>query len=450
METQSLIRKYNVPAPRYTSYPTVPMWDTEKPDLNTWKKKVAGAFSHSNAKEGISLYVHLPFCESLCTYCGCNTRITVNHAVEEPYIQTLLKEWKLYSALFSEKPRLREIHFGGGTPTFFHPDQLKTLLEGLFADAEIPLKHDFGFEAHPNSTSGEHLETLHSLGFNRVSFGVQDFDPFVQEKIHRIQPFETVKNGIETARKVGYDSVNFDLIYGLPFQSKDSIRLTMKHTDELRPDRIAFYSYAHVPWIKPGQRKFTEKDLPAGDEKRALYEMGREELEKMGYVEIGMDHFALKSDSLYHAFQNRSLHRNFMGYTPMKTDLLLGLGTSSISDSWTAFAQNRKTVEEYTASVEAGELPIFKGHILSETDQLIRSKILDLMCRMRTSLNDFPGIESVMERLGPILKDGLVEYENELLIVTEKGRPFLRNICMTLDLRLWEKEPGAKVFSMAV
>lgn len=260
----ALLRKYDVPTPRYTSYPTVPCWDSSTFSQDEWTKSVQRTFIESNDSKGISLYIHLPFCESLCTYCACTTRITKNHNVEITYIQAILKEWESYRNIFEEKPQIREIHLGGGTPTFFSPQNLHWLINYIIEGADLHPDYEFSFEGHPNNTTREHLETLHDLGFSRVSFGVQDLDERVQQTINRIQPFENLERAAGEAREVGYDSVSFDLIYGLPFQNPFSISDTFDKIISLKPDRIAFYSYAHVPWMKPGQRGFEDSDLPSG------------------------------------------------------------------------------------------------------------------------------------------------------------------------------------------
>lgn len=448
-----LIKKYNVPGPRYTSYPTVPYWESS-PTIDEWKREVKSTFLATNNDEGISLYIHLPFCESLCTYCGCNTRITVNHKVEQPYITAVMKEWALYLDLLETAPRIRELHLGGGTPTFFSPQHLKQLVKGITSSAVVCADASFSFEAHPNSTSRGHLQVLYDLGFRRVSIGVQDFDPKVQEIVNRIQSFETVKRVTEDARSIGYTSINFDLIYGLPLQTKQSIIDTVSKVNDLRPDRIAFYSYAHVPWIKPGQRRFTELDLPKDEEKRLLYETGRALLEENGYREIGMDHFALPSEELYKAMQEKRLHRNFMGYTPFATKLLIGLGVSSISDSWTAFAQNVKKVEEYYKIVGANQLPVFRGHLLTSEDLVLRRHILNTMCYGETSWQNedlqCEALYAGLDRLCEMETDDLVRVEPYRLEVTGRGKAFVRNICMALDARMWRKEPEAALFSQTV
>ncbi|MVM38579.1 oxygen-independent coproporphyrinogen III oxidase [Spirosoma sp. HMF3257] len=436
-----LIQKYNVPGPRYTSYPTVPFWDETTFSKAAWVHHLQRAFSATNSTTGISLYIHLPYCESLCTFCGCNKRITKNHAVEVPYIKALLTEWNLYCDLLPEKPRLAELHLGGGTPSFFAPSQLERLLTGIFERATPTDLPDYGWEGHPNNTTRQHLQVLYDFGFRRVSFGVQDYDPVVQKAIHRHQPFEHVQQVTDWARQIGYTSISHDLVFGLPFQTTDSIEDTIYKTLMLRPDRIAFYSYAHVPWLKGnGQRGFRDEDLPSGDQKRVLYETGRDLLESAGYTEIGMDHFAKTHDSLYKAMQSGTLHRNFMGYTTTQTRVLLGLGASSISDVWSAFAQNEKEIDSYTNRVMSGELPLLRGHVLDDQDQFLRRQILNIMCQGETrwhigswSKREW---EDLSKRLEGFRLDGLLEYDAEGLRVYPEGRPFLRNICMAFDERL--------------
>ncbi|WP_419701550.1 oxygen-independent coproporphyrinogen III oxidase [Mucilaginibacter sp. NFX135] len=451
---KKLSDKYNVAVPRYTSYPTMPYWDSHTFNTASWKESVKCSFDESNEASGISLYIHLPFCENLCTYCGCNTRITKNHRVEEPYIAAVLKEWQLYRDIFKKTPLIREIHLGGGTPTFFSVHNLHKLINGLLKDVHIHEKADFSFEAHPANTTVDHLQTLFDLGFRRLSLGIQDFDPQVQLMINRRQTFEQVQTVTLQARRIGYTSINYDLIYGLPLQTMDGLRKTMSITAELKPDRIAFYSYAHVPWIKPGQRKFTEDDLPDPEMKSKLQETGRDLLTGYGYQEIGMDHFALPEDELFHAEKQGTLHRNFMGYTPQHTQLLIGLGVSAISDSWYGFAQNAKTVEEYTETILKDDLPVVKGHLLNETDLAIRRQILNMMCKGYTTWKQFHGADDefskILLRLHPLAKDGLVILDFWGLTVTPLGKRFLRNICMCFDTRLWADKPSSRLFSMAI
>lgn len=447
-----LIEKYNIPVPRYTSYPTVPFWKTTEFNREQWITSLKSSFKASNQKEGISLYIHLPFCESLCTFCACHKHITKRHEVEESYISAVLKEWKLYCDELGEKPIIKEIHLGGGTPTFFAPEQLQRLIICLLSDAELHPNYEFSFEGHPNNTTEKHLRVLNNLGFTRVSFGVQDYSPKLQKAIHRIQPFEQVKYVTELARKIGYTSVSHDLVFGLPFQDLSDVEFTIKKTKELKPDRISFYSYAHVPWIKGvGQRGFDENDLPKDEVKRALFEEGKKQLEDFGYKEVGMDHFALESDDLYQAQFKGKLHRNFMGYTAQKTQVMIGLGMSSISDSFNAFAQNVKSVKEYQSLIQQGELPVFKGHIHSDEDVKRRQIILDFMCQSGSELTKINSLESFdYEYVEELLEDEILEIEDGKMMITEKGKPFLRNVCAAFDEYINASEILEKKFSMSI
>ncbi len=385
---EQFIKKYNVPGPRYTSYPTVPFWKNDQLSENEWIESINTNYNFFQSSN-ISVYIHLPFCESLCTFCGCHKRITKNHAVETPYLEAVLKEWSLYLEKLPFQPNIKELHFGGGTPTFFSAQNLRHLVEELFQAKEVdPSSIELSFEAHPNNTTSEQLIELYDFGFRRLSLGIQDYNPEVQKAIHRIQSFEQVKKVHEAARAIGYISISHDLVFGLPKQTLEAIIDTVNKTLELKPDRISLYSYAHVPWIKGnGQRGFDENDLPQSEVKRALYEKAKQLLEINGYKEIGMDHFALDHDDLAKAFQEKKLHRNFMGYTTKATSCMIGLGMSAISDSWFGFAQNDKSVEGYIALLEENKLPIFRGHLLSDLEVEIRGYILDLMCHFETEFS---------------------------------------------------------------
>jgi oxygen-independent coproporphyrinogen-3 oxidase len=370
-------------------------------------------------------------------------------------LESVLKEWRLYIEMLPERPIIKELHLGGGTPTFFSAENLRLLLKGIFHDATMAKNPSFSFEGHPNNTKGEHLQTLFDCGFTRVSYGVQDYNPTVQVAIHRLQPFVNVKRVTESAREIGYTSVGHDIIFGLPFQKKEHVIYSIEKTKELMPDRIAFYSYAHVPWIKGnGQRGFKEEDLPSAAEKREMYETGKKMLEEAGYIEIGMDHFALKTDSLYKAVEDKKLHRNFMGYTESKTQLMLGLGVSAIGDSWYSFGQNVKNVEEYQDLVEQGILPVYRGHMLKEEDLIIRKHILNMMCRLETSWEDaslqFKELPEALLKLKEMEDDGLIKIHSTKLQITEKGRPFVRNVCMAFDVLLQRSKPETQLFSMTI
>ena len=451
----SILQKYNVPGPRYTSYPTVPYWDEADFEYQNWIDTLKKSFAESNTSEGLSLYIHLPFCESMCTFCGCNKRITKNHDVENPYIEAVLKEWAIYCNILEKKPIIKEIHLGGGTPTFFSTKNLEDLINGIFCYAEKAKDYEFSFEGHPNNTTRAHLQKLYDLGFRRVSFGVQDYSEKVQKAINRNQPFHNVAKVTFWAKEIGYTSIGHDIIFGLPFQKIDDVIDTIEKTNSLQPDRLAFYSYAHVPWIKGnGQRGFNDEDIPKDEEKRMLYEVGKDLLFENEYYEIGMDHFALKTDSLFESFETGKLHRNFMGYSSSKTQLMIGLGVSSISDSWYSFAQNVKDLESYYKILESDKLPIFRGHLLTEEDLIIRKHILNLMCQFETSWKDksnyFEEIPEILIQLKEMEKDGLLIIKEDSIEVTNAGKPFVRNICMAFDLRLKRKAPETKLFSMTI
>jgi oxygen-independent coproporphyrinogen III oxidase len=451
--SKELIDKYNVPVPRYTSYPTVPYWKETKMDIGNWLKIVKKTFDETNETQGISLYLHLPYCESLCTYCACNTRITKNHKVEGSYIDSLLAEWAMYCSTFGRKPLIREIHLGGGTPTFFGSENLKILIDSILASAEIHGKCVFSFEGHPNNTTRTHLQTLYDLGFRRVSYGVQDLDLKVQETINRVQPFENVERATNDAREIGYTSVNFDLIYGLPFQTTSSVTETIDKVIGLKPERIAFYSYAHVPWKRPGQRAYTEKDLPDNSVKRRLYETGKEVLLANGYLDVGMDHFALEGDDLYEAYLKKTMHRNFMGYTTAQTDLLIGLGASSISDAKYAYAQNSKKVEDYKENVLNNSFAIEKGHLLSDEDQTLRRYINDIACKGELRWHDNPALVDINMNIDLLVMahEGIIELFPSGLHVTTKGMAFLRNICAVFDKYIAENNiSNQPMFSKAI
>lgn len=446
-----LIKKYNQPVPRYTSYPTVPLWG-EKLKPVDWEDLVRNAFQLKGEKEGLTLYIHLPFCESLCTYCCCTKRITKNHGVEDPYLEAIFTEWTHYLGLFEGVPKISGIHLGGGTPTFFSPQNLNLLLSKILKSAEVLPDHEFSFEGHPNNTTFEHLHVLSRLGFDRVSYGIQDFDLEVQKAIHRIQPFEKVKEATDNARTLGYASVNFDLIYGLPHQTLDTLQETFVRVAELKPDRIAFYSYAHLPSAFPAQKSF-ESFLPNEQQKRALYEFGKETLIEMGYEEIGMDHFALPDDQLCKAKKSGNLHRNFMGYTTSPSEMLIGLGASSISDIGLGFAQNEKSIESYEQSLKENRLPIIKGHVQTSDDLTIRMLIMDLICRGEADIPYYIWEKLPYESLKTLFEmeeEGLIEREGMTIMVTADGMAIVRNICAQFDLSMIASKEQKATFSKSI
>lgn len=358
-----------------------------------------------------------------------------------------MKEWRLYKQHLGSNITIGDIHLGGGTPTFFTPQNLRLLITTILSDTKVNDEAEFSFEAHPANTTVEHLTTLYSLGFRRLSLGIQDFDPLVQFIINRKQSEEDIYRVMSQAHEIGYASINFDLIYGLPKQSLSTIENTVNKVISLKPDRISFYSYAHVPWLKPGQRHYSEKDLPKDEEKLQLYKLGKEMIMNAGYHDIGMDHFALPEDALFEAFQKGTLHRNFMGYTDRFSPLMIGLGVSSISDSWNAFAQNVKKVEEYRALLAENRLPLMKGHIHNAEDLVLRRHILDIMCKGSTVLDKR---NAPVKGLMYLHQDGLIHLSGNRMSVTELGKSFLRNICMVFDQRLIANVPDTDIFSTAI
>lgn len=445
-----LFRKYDVPAPRYTSYPTVPYW-SESPTQTQWIESVRQALTPPTAKW--SMYIHIPFCETLCTFCGCNTSITKDHQRELPYVQTVLREWENYLDLVPElrERGLMQLHLGGGSPTFLSPENLEALVKPILKATRAETVHFEGaVEVDPRRTTSAQLAVLRKSGFNRISLGVQDFNPEVQRLVNRIQPREATAALLRASRDLGFESVNFDLIYGLPKQTPASIKEMAEITCEMSPDRIALYSFAKVPWIKPAQRLFKDEDLPEGESKRQLYEIAREILLQAGYREIGMDHFSRPDDSLAKSELEGRLHRNFMGYADRRTEVLLGLGVSAISESPNCFHQNEKVLPVYERRVLAGEIATLRGHVLTKEDRERREQILQFMTRWQVELASEQQAEDVREFLRELINDGLVFIENRVLKLTDSGRPFLRNACMALDSRLRAKSPEAKVFSSAL
>lgn len=448
MLNQNLLEKYDIPAPRYTSYPTVPYWD-ETPNIDHWINSLKVSLEGDSSW---SLYLHIPFCESLCTFCGCNTTITRNHDLEEDYVDHILKEWSTYIEKVPEikTKKLKQIHLGGGTPTFLKAKNLKRMLTPILNDTSYDKDAlEASIEVDPRKTTKDQLEVLAKLGFNRVSLGVQDFNYKVQELVNRVQSFEMTKNITDTARELGFNSVNFDLIYGLPLQGPKEIAETTDLTIKLKPERIALYSLAIVPWIKPAQKKFTDDQLAKGQDKRELYEIARTKLLKAGYLEIGMDHFALPEDELFKSIEKNNLHRNFMGYTPYQTDVLLGLGVSSISETKNCFHQNEKVLKIYKQRVANNEIPTLRGHVHSDEDIFYRDLILKIMTTWELEVPN-KILNVLKKRLSPLIEDNLVTLEENTLKVTKLGKPFIRNICMTLDKRMLDKKPETKIFSQSL
>lgn len=442
---EQLIRKYDRPVPRYTSYPTAPRWSGGV-DGALWATTLARCLGEEkNQFLEADVYVHLPFCEKLCSFCGCHKVVTSNHEMEGPYIDALLAEWELHrqaaagSGVASDLG-IASLHLGGGTPTFFSPASLERLLEGLVPDSRRSLSFEGSFEAHPNSTTPEQLRVLARYGFKRISIGVQDLDERVQETIGRVHDLERVAWVVKEARKAGFRSVNFDLIHGLPAQTPDSLRRTADAVVSLRPDRIAFYPYAHMPQMKPGQARFEEASIPDAWAREVLYDAGSEIFLRAGYMSIGMDHFALPGDTLARSQARGLLHRNFMGYCDRPTPVLVGLGLSSISEiEGRLFAQNEKSLPAYLAAIREKRLPVVHGHVFDATDAILRRHILDLVCSGETFWDTeaamVGSLAESIRRLAPLENDGLVQVLCDGVVVTPAGKRFVKHICRAFDAR---------------
>lgn len=426
----SLVQKYAGRIPRYTSYPPVPAWNNSI-SKKEWLKHISSMHDEVESS-GVSLYLHLPFCEKLCSYCGCNKRITVNHKVEEPYIEDLLLEWEQYRRVLPKKLPIAELHLGGGTPTFFSARNLDLLLTKLLEGTVALNEANWSVEVHPSYTTEEQLRVLYNHGFRRLSLGVQTLDRKVQFLINRIQPFEEIEKLTLAARKIGFTSINFDILYGLPLQSLVTVDQDVSKLIELKPDRVAFYGYAHVPWKHAGQRRYTEKDLPSHEERFASAELGRQRFLEAGYEAIGMDHFALPTEALSKALKDGEMHRNFMGYTEQHSALMIGLGVSSISESPMGYVQNEKHIESFRSKLLANEDTFINGHRFNTQETETRSVILDVMCRMKLKESAYSNL-NIQEELNELETDGILERCDDGYNITTAGLPFLRNVCSLID-----------------
>lgn len=436
-----LIAKYNKSGPRYTSYPPVPFW-SGAPTQDTW-------FSHLAAKsgEGVDLYLHIPFCEKLCWYCGCNRVITKDHSVEDKIMGLLQKEWELYESNIGPL-KVNSLHLGGGTPTFLSPQNLKRLIESITRHRS----RDFigSIEVDPRTCTKEHLLILKELGFKRISLGIQDFDELVQKSINRYQPVSLVEALVKEIKELGFESINFDLIYGLPNQSVESIKKTIEIVSRLDPDLIAFYGYAHLPSKIANQKLIKESDLPSAKLRQKLYETGKDLLALSGLFDIGMDHFAKKTNYLYQAKISQNLHRNFMGYTDKKSGCLIGLGPSAISDSGLSFIQNHKDLDAYEKSLMSGVIPSHIGHIQSESDLIAQKHILALMCQDEVELSyELEHLPIIISELAEFESDAIVSIQQQHIKLTETGKLFMRNVAMCFDHHLRAQKTSTR-FSQTV
>ena len=450
-----LLEKYNRPGPRYTSYPTVPVWKGEfgDADYRMALTRLAGL-----AGDTLAIYAHMPFCAEMCHYCGCNSTVTRKEGVVDSYLDRMEKEVAIVAGILGRKGRMLLMHWGGGTPNFLNDEQL-TRAYGLFADAfDIVPEAEVSIEIDPRLATPRQVAHIRSLGFNRISMGVQDFDPAVQEAIGRIQPESQTKAVYAACREAGFDSVNLDLVYGLPGQTAEKFARSIAEIVAMRPDRVALYSYAHLPRLKHNQKKIDESLLPEPEQKFALFHDAIGRFEAGGYRWVGMDHFALPEDELSLALDERRLHRNFMGYTVRPADHMLAFGNSGIGDLAGSFAQNEVKLGRYQDSLDEGLLPIQRGHELTEDDKLRRQVITHLICNLELpydlTIAEFgkrvdEALPQSIERLRPYEADGFLRFDEKGLTVTPLGRFFIRNLCMELDFYL-EGQREKPLFSKTV
>ena len=434
-----LVKKYNVAGPRYTSYPPA----TKFTDAVKWPELAERILENNRTERDLSLYFHIPFCETLCWYCGCTTVITLNHGQGSTYLNYLDKEIAQMSTLLNPRRKVVQLHWGGGSPTFLQPDEIRRLGESIRRHFTFSDDLEAGVEIDPRRLTRDHIAALREVGFNRASLGVQDFDPVVQQAVHRIQPREMTEQVLGWVRELGFSSVNFDLIYGLPHQTVESFNRTLDIVLSLQPDRLAVFSYAHVPWVKPAQKILEHKVLPPPEVKLELLKSVIERLtEDHRYVYIGMDHFARPGDELAVAQRRKQLQRNFQGYSTRAGADIYAFGMSSISQIPDAYFQNEKDLPKYYAALDAGQVPLVRGYLVTEEDKIRRDTIMRVMCDLsldyaamsrRLGLNFTSYFERELESLAPFEADGLLRRSATGMEITDKGRLFIRNIAMTFD-----------------
>ena len=440
--TPELLSRFDVAGPRYTSYPTADRFVeafTAKELQDALEVRQQGMGPH---KRPLSIYVHIPFCESLCYYCACNKIITKHHERSAPYLSYLAKEVELYTHALGLGQSVSQLHLGGGTPTFFNDTELRELMAMLQRSFNFVSGGEYAIEVDPRTVDADRLKALFEMGFNRLSFGVQDFDPEVQTAVHRIQPAAQVFALVAAARQIGFESVNIDLIYGLPKQTPESFNRTLAQVNLLRPDRIALYAYAHLPERFKPQRRILSAELPVASNKIAMLASSVNALMDAGYVYVGMDHFALPEDALAVAKRQGRLHRNFQGYSTQPDCDLLGLGVSAIGRMGGTYCQNAKTMEEYVDMLDQGQWPIVKGLALSRDDLIRRAWIMAIMCQGRVNFEDFnlawlidvkKYFASEFKQIESLQAHGLVELSESSLQVTATGWFFVRGVAMVFD-----------------
>ena len=429
-------------APRYTSYPPINLWENAPAD--THNKKLISLES----KDSASFYLHFPFCKKLCHFCGCHRKITSKKSLYEEYAETLIKEIELYKTHLKSLKNIDEVHFGGGTPSLIPIESMKKIISKLKSLATENSIEQLSIEVDPRTCSTEHLSKLIQLGFNRFSFGIQDMAPEVQKAIGRVQEIHCILPLVNTLKEHHIHDYNFDLIIGLPKQTLNSVKTTLEICEKLSPSRLALYSYAHMPQLIPNQKLIKEDDLPTVDEKYALIHFAREFLLQHGYVDIGMDHFSKKSDSLNKARETKTLHRNFMGYTTAHAYPMIGLGASSISDFDDYYFQNSKDINTYMSSIEEGNFSIAKSHLLSNEEQITKKAILNLFCNLEVENSDLPQNPRVLENTEKLISKKFIEKTDNGFRVSSSNIPFIRYIAKHLDPLLIKKQ--TKAFSSGI
>jgi len=452
---KNTLQKYDVAGPRYTSYPTAPQWST---DVNADAYALALKDFGQNDKS-LSLYIHIPFCEQLCYFCACNKVIRAKEEkVGDEFLNHLFKEIDMVVGHIKRRKLIRQLHWGGGTPTYLSEEQMKELFSKIQSVFDIDFKEEIAIEVDPRTVTHNKLKILRELGFNRISMGVQDFDAKVQDDINRIQPFEQVSQVHQWCRELQFESVNYDLIYGLPYQTRETFKKTVDLVIGLKPDRIALYSFAYVPWLSKPQNKFNLEAIALHDEKLDIFIQSRENLLAHGYQAIAMDHFALTTDAMARAFNEGKLHRNFMGYTLKPADEFIGLGPSAIGFLEKTYVQNVKVLPEYYEIISQGRLPVERGKQLSQDDQIRQWVINSLMCQFQVDKQlffDTFGFEfedyflEEGKHLRNCVEDGLINENPNHIKVTDLGKIFIRNVCMGFDQYLRQKN-GHQRFSRTV
>lgn len=449
----ALVEKYNQPGPRYTSYPPA----TKFTDTVTWDALLPRIEANNRTERDLSLYFHIPFCETLCWFCGCTTVITLNHDKGARYVETLGREIATLAPLLNPKRKAVQLHFGGGSPTFLRPAEMRRLGEHIHRHFTFAPDLEASVEVDPRRLTRDHLAALREIGFNRASMGVQDFDPQVQEAVHRIQPVEMTRQAMDWMRELGYGSINLDLIYGLPHQTVESWNRTLDIVLDMRPDRLAVFSYAHVPWIKPAQKILVNKVLPPAGTKLQLLKLVIERLTAGGYVYIGMDHFARPDDELAVAQREKKLQRNFQGYSTRAGSDIYAFGMSSISQIPEAYWQNEKELVPWQAAVDAGRVPLHKACLVTPEDRVRRETIMRVMCDLsldyaamgaKLDINFTDHFAKELATLDDLEADGLIRRSTSGLEVTNIGRLFIRNIAMRFDNQL--APPGERRHSRTI